>query len=117
MPCHRFLYRPEDWLGTVEQPKLSPARERYLHLKSSDILDCEGCMAKMVCGGGCRVVALNQGLTLKSSYASHCITMRAHARAAMRIHDTLVGEQNPVFTSRFATSGNAGGAYPEWIYR
>lgn len=90
LPCHRFLYRRSDWLGTVESPDLlGESRRPYLELDSSQLPDCSTCAARPVCGGGCRAVALSRGAGLHDVYSSHCITMRAHARAADRIYREL----------------------------
>lgn len=100
MPCHRFLYRPQDRLGTVDSPVLSEKRELYLRLHSRHLLGCDTCPAERVCGGGCRVVVLLAGLDIEhDAHPNYCITMRAHARAVYRIYDTLVEEQNRLFTT------------------
>ncbi len=92
LPCQRFLYRRSEWLGTVETPELLGGRRQpYLELDSSQMRGCAACPARPVCGGGCRAVARNQGLGLHETYASHCITMKAHARAAYRIYSELSG--------------------------
>jgi uncharacterized protein len=96
LPCHRFLYRPEDRLGHVSRPELPAERLRYVHLSSSDMLGCDTCTARMVCGGGCRAVAVNAGRALESGTTpGYCITTRAHVRAATRIYDVLSAEDNP----------------------
>ena len=97
MPCHRFLYRPQDWLGHVENWQISRQRQRYLELKTADFIECRDCMASPVCGGGCRAVALGSGLGLTQPHPHHCLLTRAHARVAYRIYDTLVGEGNRLF--------------------
>jgi radical SAM protein with 4Fe4S-binding SPASM domain len=96
LPCHRFLYRPQDALGHVSVPELPPERLRYVHLSAADMLGCNTCEARLVCGGGCRAVAVNFGLPLESGTTpGYCITTRAHHRAVSRIYDTLMAEQNP----------------------
>jgi uncharacterized protein len=99
MPCHRFLYRPHDHLGTVENTQLSPERWKYVHLSARDILGCDTCPAQPVCGGGCRLLALEAGSGLHGTHPGHCLTLRAHARAARRIYDTLRAEKNPVLAA------------------
>lgn len=92
LPCHRFLYRRQDWLGTVEAPNLA-GRQPYLELHSSLLPpDCNECPAQPVCGGGCRLVALQRGLGLHDIYSGFCIPMRAHALAAFRIYRELAAE-------------------------
>ncbi len=89
LPCHRFLYRRQDWLGTLDQPELD-GRQRFVELHSSQMApDCDNCPARPVCGGGCRLVALQRGLELTATYSGYCIPMRAHARAAYRIYREL----------------------------
>ncbi len=91
MPCHRFLYRKNDWLGRVEDPVLPPARRQYLTLSSRDILGCQGCSAELVCGGGCRVLALQSGGDLRTgTHPGYCLNTRAQARAATHIYDQLM---------------------------
>jgi len=99
MPCHGYIHRPKDHLGTVEQPILSPERRHYTELASSHFLDCRGCVAEPICGGGCRVVVVASGRDLHGTHPAHCITMRAHARAVYRIYDTLRSERNTAFAA------------------
>lgn len=91
MPCHRFLYRKDDWLGRVEDPFYHLERRQYLTLSSREILDCRGCSAEPVCGGGCRVLALHVGGDLRTgTHPGYCLTTRAQARAATHIYDQLM---------------------------
>ena len=106
MPCHRFLYRHGDHLGTVDSSRLSQERWKYVHLSAEDFPGCDGCLASPVCGGGCRAVALQAGLALGQAHPWHCLVTRAHARAAITIHDTLSREENPAF-QRLLTSSSA----------
>lgn len=115
MPCHRFLDRPQDWLGTVEDRALPEERWRYVHLASSDIEGCAGCSAAPVCGGGCRVIALDSGLGLHGAHPGHCQVMRAHARAVFRIYETLAAEANPVLARVLADAGGLSGALAEMV--
>jgi uncharacterized protein len=96
MPCQRFLYRPQDWLGHVDTPELSSERWKYVHLASSTLLGCDGCSARLLCGGGCRAVVLDAGGDLHTGTSpGYCLTTRAHARACEAIYDTLMSENNP----------------------
>lgn len=98
MPCHRFLYRPHDWLGSVERPELGEKRQPYLHLATREVLGCDGCVAEAVCGGGCRLEVLDVGGDLQTGrHPAFCITTRAHARAARHIYDVLTAEGNGTF--------------------
>ena len=99
MPCHRFLYRPGDWLGTVESPLLSRNRWKYVHLSAEDVPGCDDCLASPVCGGGCRAVVLQAALDLKQAHPSHCLITRAHTRAAISVYETLSQEGNRAFLS------------------
>ena len=94
MPCHRFLYRPQDWLGRVDRPVIRAARNQYLELASSQLEECRGCAAERVCGGGCRAVNLGAGRGLKGVHPGHCLNTRAHLRAATQIYETLMQEGN-----------------------
>lgn len=89
MPCQRFLHRRQDWLGTVDEPLVPARRQDYLDLSVDVTPRCAACEARPVCGGGCRVVALDRGLGLRGVHDSFCITKRAHARAVARIHQRL----------------------------
>lgn len=115
MPCHRFLYRKQDWLGTVDQPVHHEKRKLYTSLNSRNLLGCENCPAKPVCGGGCRLVALNAGLSLDGTYSNYCITMRAHASAAFRIYRTLIGEGNAAFAEALRAPRMPTGSIAELI--
>lgn len=90
MPCHRFLYRKNYWLGNVSEPELSGSREPFQQLHSSKILGCDGCHARPICGGGCRVVALQSGGGLYGTQPFHCLMTRAHARAIEKIYHFLL---------------------------
>lgn len=113
MPCHRFLYRRQDWLGTVDSPELSSERWKYVHLKSSDFVACSTCEARLLCGGGCRVVVLNERLPLDAVHEDYCVTMRAHARMVTRIYDAMRTESNPTFAQTLATRRILKGALAE----
>ena len=90
MPCHRFLDRRQDHLGTLEEPGLrSEARRPYLALGSETLADCSGCPAAGVCGGGCRLVPLQKGHELHQVDPAYCIPMRAHHRAVVALYDEL----------------------------
>ncbi len=90
MPCHRFLYRSRDWFGNVETPAFPTEREKYVRLSSNDLLGCDTCLAKPLCGGGCRVVATADRYDLQTGvHPGHCLNARAHAQAAFRIYETL----------------------------
>lgn len=104
MPCHRFLHRRDDWLGTVRQPSPTSDRKRYTTLRSSDMMGCEGCDAREMCGGGCRAVALNAGLGLHDPHPNHCHTMRIHAAVLRSVYDTLMAEANPGFLKMLRTA-------------
>ena len=98
MPCHRFLYRKQDWLGSVDEPHFPPEREKYVHIATRDLLGCDGCLAEPVCGGGCRMLVVAERLDLNSGiHPGHCLNMRAHARAAYHIYDILMAEQSDSF--------------------
>jgi len=103
-PCHRFIYRPHDRLGTVDEPIMSDKRWKYVHLKSSDMIGCRGCVAESVCGGGCPAAALMSGRSLYEPHPGYCVTTRAHVRAVHRIHDTLTIENNPAFARMLRTT-------------
>jgi radical SAM protein with 4Fe4S-binding SPASM domain len=96
MPCHRFLYRRDDWLGAVQDDprEIRDRRGPYLELHSArlvadGLMSCEECPARGICSGGCRLVALQQGRGLNGLHPGHCITMRAHHKAIVRIYEGL----------------------------
>lgn len=98
MPCHRYLYRPQDWFGTVDEPRFPAEREKYVRITSRELLGCDGCLAEPVCGGGCRLVVVSERLDLHSGiHPGHCLNTRAHVRMAYRIYDTLMAEQPESF--------------------
>ena len=101
MPCHRYLYRKNDWLGTVEETDFPPERQQYVKLSSRDVLGCDSCHAQPICGGGCRVLALSEGLDLATgAHSGHCLVTRAQANAIRRIYETLMAEQPEQFVAR-----------------
>jgi uncharacterized protein len=104
MPCHRFLYRPADWLGTVDAPHLA-RREPYIHTTSADLLGCDTCPARPVCGGGCRIMALAQTGRLDGLHPGHCHTMRAHAAMARRLYDRLLRERPQTLSTLLRGAG------------
>lgn len=116
MPCHRFLDRPQEWLGRVEDAQLSPERMRYVHLSSGDIPGCEGCPATPVCGGGCRIVPMNSGRALTEAHPGHCAVMRAHARVVGRIYKILSSEQSPVLAGVLRSTRPIPLEFPDILY-
>lgn len=97
LPCHRFLHRRQEALGHVQSPELSAERWKYVHLSSRDILGCPSCLAEPVCGGGCRVLALDAGAGLTGTHPSYCTLTRLQAQMTYRIYATLVSENNRTF--------------------
>ncbi len=89
MPCHRFLHRSQDHLGTVAADQFPPERWQYVHLRALEVPDCATCEARTVCGGGCRAVALQSGYGLQGVHPNHCLLMRAHVRQVQRIYQAL----------------------------
>lgn len=99
MPCHRYLYRKSDWFGTVEDPVFPPDRETYVNLSSREILGCDTCIAEPICGGGCRYLAVTEGLDIRTgAHPGHCLTMRAQTKTAYRIYHTLMEKIPEQFT-------------------
>ena len=113
MPCQRFLYRPQDWLGTVDKPTLAASRDHFLDISSQNLAGCETCSARPVCGGGCRAVSLDAGLGLNGVHPGYCVTTRAHASMVYRIFDTLVTERNPAFLTTLASPDAWGSSLTE----
>lgn len=100
MPCHRYLYRPKDWFGTVEEPSFPPQRETYVKLSSRELLGCETCVAEPICGGGCRYLAITEGHDIRTgTHPGYCLNTRAQARAAYRIYQTLMERIPHQFTN------------------
>lgn len=99
MPCHMYLYRKQDWFGTVDDRRLPPERETYLHLSSRSLLGCDTCVAEPVCGGGCRAAVVRENYDLHTGkHPGHCLNARAQARCAYRIYHTLMDEIPETFT-------------------
>lgn len=95
MPCHRFLYRPKQWLGHLDQPLQPGVRDVYVNLSTADIDNhCDVCPARSICGGGCRVVAMQSGGGLYGVHPFHCLITRAHAQAVERIYQFLRDDSN-----------------------
>ncbi len=113
LPCHRFLYRPQDRLGTVDSTALSSERWKYVHIASRELLGCDDCPANKVCGGGCRLVVLNARKGLDEVHPAYCVTMLAHYRAACRAYEALMAEQNPLFLNALTRPRNLSGPLAE----
>lgn len=94
LPCHRFLHRPHDRLGGVEATELPDERWRFVHLKRAEIPDCDTCIARTVCGGGCRAVALGGGHGLEGVHPHHCLLMQTHMRLVARLYRELRSEES-----------------------
>ncbi len=115
MPCHRFLYRRQDWIGHVDRSVFDEARMKYVHLTSRDFLECSGCLAEPICGGGCRLVALNAGRALNEVHPPYCVTKRAHVRAVMKIYSEL--SSDPDFVEMLETRRRLSNALTELAIR
>lgn len=93
MPCHRFLYRPHDWFGTVDDVAFPPQRDSYVQLASANILGCDDCHARSICGGGCRYLAITAQQDIATgAHPGHCLVTRAQSLAVRRIYETLMEE-------------------------
>lgn len=108
MPCHRFLNRPGDWLGSIHQAHLDAARRPYQQLEAVETPDCRSCPARPICAGGCRVVALEAGAPLTGVAPNYCLLTRAHTAMVRAIYETLHGERNRVLLGQLASPGRWG---------
>lgn len=98
LPCQRYLYRKHDRLGHVQtQVGFPAARSRYVHLSRAEIPDCADCIARVHCGGGCRVVAQEGGYGLTGVHPNHCLITREQARQVQFIYQQL--RDHPGFLS------------------
>lgn len=113
LPCHRFLHRRHEALGTVADSTLSERRWPYVHLSSRDILGCDGCSAEPVCGGGCRVLALDAGAGLTGTHPTYCWLTRLHVGLVARLYSTLMAEKNPLFLKTLTRNGPLAGSLRE----
>ena len=99
MPCHMYIYRKQDWFGTVDDPHFPPEREQYVQLSTRTLLGCETCLAEPICGGGCRAVAVGELYDFHTGkHPGYCLNTRAQARCAYRIYQTLMDEMPETFT-------------------
>ena len=99
MPCHMYLYRKQDWFGTVDDTHFPPEREKYVQISSRDLLGCDTCVAEKICGGGCRAVAVRDGHDLNTgAHPGYCLNTRAQARCAFHIYQVLMDEIPERFT-------------------
>lgn len=93
MPCHMYLYRRQDWFGTVEDSEFPTRRESYLQLSTKNLLGCQTCLAEPICGGGCRAVAVGERHDFHTGkHPGYCLNTRAQARCVYRIYQTLMDE-------------------------
>jgi len=94
LPCHRYLYRKHERLGAVGgQLGLPERRWDYVHLSRAEISDCQTCIARTICGGGCRVIPLEAGLGLNGVHPNQCLLTRELARQVDRIYQQLRAHQ------------------------
>ena len=99
MPCHMYIYRKQDWFGTVDKPEFPQERERFVQIKTRDILGCETCHAEPICGGGCRAVVVGDRYNLHTGkHPGYCLNTRAQALCAYQIYQTLMDEIPERFT-------------------
>lgn len=90
LPCHRYLYRKHERLGVAGRQLGFPARRMdYVHLSRAEIPDCASCIARSVCGGGCRVVALEAGHGLQGVHPNHCLLTREVVYQVDQIYQRL----------------------------
>jgi uncharacterized protein len=90
MPCHRFLYRPDYWLGHLSDPVPRDLHGRVHDLIAATISDCHRCIARPICGGGCRVLSLQSGGGLDGVHPFHCLVTVPHAGLVQRIYEYLL---------------------------
>jgi uncharacterized protein len=118
MPCHRYLYRRSEWFGTVDTPEFPPEREHYVRLATRDILGCDTCVAKPVCGGGCRYLVVTAGHDITNgTHPGHCLNTRAQARATYRIYQTLMEQIPESFSSVLRRYPTAAGMFGELAHQ
>ena len=101
LPCQRYLYRKHERLGNVlRDERLPPERDRYVHLSRAEIPDCHGCVARAVCGGGCRVLAQEAGLGLHGVHPNHCLLTQTQMQQVVSVYARL--RNHPRFLSTLA---------------
>lgn len=105
MPCFRYLDRPEDWLGSVEDEQgVCSQRQPYLHLSTAQVGRCPDCPSHQ-CGGGCRVLSLRAGAGFFGHHPNHCLLLKAHLKAVEIIYNTLLQESPTAFLSCLQNAG------------
>lgn len=102
LPCHRYLYRKTERLGNVWRDLSLPAeRDRFVHLSRAEIPDCSRCVARSVCGGGCRVVAQEAGYGLSGVHPNHCLLTQTQMHQVVSIYKRL--RNHPKFLPALAS--------------
>ncbi|MCW5866563.1 MAG: radical SAM protein [Candidatus Eremiobacteraeota bacterium] len=92
LPCHRYLYRKHERFGVAgRQVGLPSRRWDFVHLSRGEIPDCAGCIARTVCGGGCRVIPLEAGLGLNGVHPNQCLLTRELVTQVDRVYQKLRG--------------------------
>ena len=90
LPCHRYLLRKHERFGVAgRQVGLPSRRWDFVHLSRAEIPDCQTCIARTVCGGGCRVIPLEAGLGLNGVHPNQCLLTRELVRQVDRIYQKL----------------------------
>ncbi len=90
LPCHHYLYRKTERFGDVRHPgRFPPNRDALVHLSRAEIPDCQTCVARSFCGGGCRVVALEGGYGLNGVHPNHCLLTQTMMLEKIRVYERL----------------------------
>ena len=104
-PCHRWNKRSERaWLIGNIYEKFDASVRAELDVSSQAALskeDCEPCIAKMFCGGGCLAENLEETGHVYKRHPNACELVRVFARTGRKVHDTLYREGNALFLKHY----------------
>ena len=93
-PCHRFIGYRQFKFGNLDQVTHPANREKFLTFDANRLTICDGCRARLICGGGC--FAANYACTgdMYRPPPTQCAFIRMHYDAAKWLYDKLRAEQN-----------------------
>lgn len=95
--CHRFIAYGGFKFGNFDCVANRADRERFLTYDSNRFTGCDGCRARLTCGGGCSAINFACTGDIDAPAPNQCEFIRMQYDIGKWFHDTLKAEKSPLF--------------------
>ena len=93
--CHRFIGYGGYRFGDLDEVTEPSSREKFLTFNSASLTMCEGCQAKLTCGGGCPAINFECTGDSHRPAPNQCAFIRMQYDISKWLYDVLTAEKSP----------------------